>query len=152
MFPGLKFGFQVGPRFPFKNDSGSRIADLNNRPQIIIFWKIIHTHLRATIRFVLKLISLASYLTVLLYGSFILVTGETGNWLAYSVFMCLILMSVPYWSNFATVSLFRKLREVSFDLRGYRFDPNLTNHRNVKVSWKFECPDQYVLNHNLLRN
>lgn len=94
---------------------------------------------------------------VLLYTSFIVVSmksepiqnsdqNKTKNFdggykdiqgLAWTGFFCLIFASLPYWSNFATVSAIRKLRELSFDIRGYRFDPNITNHLNVKVKLKF---------------
>ena len=94
---------------------------------------------------------------VLLYTSFIVVSMEsepiqnsgqnkTKNYdgayndiqgLAWTGFFCLIFASLPYWSNFATVSAIRKLRELSFDIRGYRFDPNIKNHLNIKVQLKF---------------
>ena len=63
--------------------------------------------------------------------------------LAWTGFFCLIFASLPYWSNFATVSAIRKIRELSFDIRGYRFDPNITNHLNVKVKLKFS--EMYII-------
>ena len=40
--------------------------------------------------------------------------------------------------NFAMVSISRKLRELTFNLRGYQLDETVKNHRNIKadgVAW-----------------
>ena len=72
--------------------------------------------------------------------------------LAWTAFFCLIFASLPYWSNFATVSAIRKLRELSFDIRGYRFDPNIKNHLNIKVQLKFSKTYLGDAENNILEN
>ena len=58
--------------------------------------------------------------------------------LALCMILCFLLFSVPYWMNFAMVSISRKLRELTFNLRGYQLDETVKNHRNIKadgVAW-----------------
>ena len=52
--------------------------------------------------------------------------------------LCCFLCSIPYWMNFAVVSVSRTLRELSFHVRGYRHIEGIINHKHLKadgVAW-----------------